>query len=70
MNLLAEVTEGFHGSMAALRAHRLRFFLSTLGIVVGISTVTLMGGAVEGIRQVDNQLRSAATAGSRYRREG
>ncbi|MEO5677480.1 MAG: cytidylate kinase-like family protein [Usitatibacter sp.] len=29
-----------------------------------------VAAAVEGIRQVDNQLRSAATAGSRYRREG
>ncbi len=29
-----------------------------------------IAAAVEGIRQVDNQLKSAATAGSRYRREG
>ena len=25
---------------------------------------------VEGVKEVDNQLRSASTAGSRYRREG
>ncbi len=29
-----------------------------------------VAGTVEGIRQVDNQLKSAASAGSRYRREG
>ena len=29
-----------------------------------------VAGAVEGIRQVDNQLNSAASAGSRYRRDG
>ena len=29
-----------------------------------------VAAAVEGIRQVDNQLKSAASAGSRYRREG
>ena len=29
-----------------------------------------IAGTVEGIRQVDNQLKSAASAGSRYRREG
>ena len=26
--------------------------------------------SIEGVREVDNQLRSASTAGSRYRREG
>jgi len=29
-----------------------------------------VAGAVDGVREVDNQLKSAATAGSRYRREG
>src|SRR5688572_33473630 len=51
MTIVSEVAEGFRGSVTALSAHRLRFFLTTLGIVVGIFTVTLMGGAIEGIRQ-------------------
>ena len=35
-----------------------------------VAAVAAVAGGVEGVRSVDNQLRSASTAGSRYRREG
>jgi putative ABC transport system permease protein len=49
MNLLAEMREGFGISWDAIRANKLRSALTTLGIVIGIVTVTLMGTAIEGL---------------------
>ena len=49
MNLLSELREGFGISWDALRAHKLRSSLTTLGIVIGIVTVTLMAAAIEGL---------------------
>jgi putative ABC transport system permease protein len=49
MNLLAEIREGFGISWDAIRANKLRSVLTTLGIVIGIVTVTLMGTAIEGL---------------------
>ncbi|TSA41303.1 MAG: FtsX-like permease family protein [Verrucomicrobiales bacterium] len=51
MNLLTEIREGFGISWAAIRANKLRSILTTLGIVIGIVTVTLMGTAIEGLNQ-------------------
>ncbi len=49
MNLLAELTEGARISWEAIRANLLRSVLTTLGIVIGIVTVTLMATAMEGL---------------------
>ncbi len=49
MNLFAEMREGFGISWDAIRANKLRSALTTLGIVIGIVTVTLMGTAIEGL---------------------
>jgi len=46
MNILTEVREGLHISWAAIRANKLRAVLTTLGIIIGIVTVTLMGAAI------------------------
>ncbi len=51
MNLLFELREGFGISWAALRANKMRSALATLGIVIGILTVTLMGAAINGLNQ-------------------
>ncbi len=51
MNFLTEIREGFGISWAAIRANKLRSILTTLGIVIGIVTVTLMGTAIEGLNQ-------------------
>jgi putative ABC transport system permease protein len=51
MNLLTEIREGFGISWAAIRANKLRSVLTTLGIVIGIVTVTLMGTAIEGLNK-------------------
>jgi len=49
MNLFTEFKEGLGISWAAIRANKMRSILTTLGIVIGIVTVTLMGAAVTGL---------------------
>jgi putative ABC transport system permease protein len=51
MNFLSELREGLGISWAALRANKMRSVLATLGIVIGILTVTLMGAAINGLNQ-------------------
>ncbi len=49
MNLLTEFKEGLGISWGAIRANKMRSVLTTLGIVIGIVTVTLMGSAIHGL---------------------
>ena len=51
MNLLTELKEGLAISWSAVRANKMRSVLTTLGIVIGIVTVTLMGTAIEGLNR-------------------
>jgi putative ABC transport system permease protein len=51
MKFVAEITEGLGISWNALRANKMRSVLATLGIVIGIVTVTLMGAAINGLDQ-------------------
>lgn len=44
-----EVREGLTISFQAIRANKMRSVLTTLGIVIGILSVTLMGTAIEGL---------------------
>lgn len=50
----------------ALRANRLRSFLTTLGIIVGIVTVTLMGMSIEGLNNAFRQNVSMLGANTIY----
>src|SRR6266581_3921564 len=49
MNFLTELREGLAISWDAIRANKMRSGLTTLGIVIGIVTVTLMGTAIQGL---------------------
>jgi len=51
MNLVTELKEGLLISWGAIRANKMRSVLTTLGIVIGILTVTLMGTAIEGLNK-------------------
>jgi len=62
MNLLAELREGFGISWNAIRANKMRSVLTTLGIVIGIVTVTLMGTAIEGLNR--SFLKSISSLGA------
>jgi putative ABC transport system permease protein len=49
VNVLTELKEGLSISWSAIRANKMRSILTTLGIVIGIVTVTLMGTAIEAL---------------------
>ena len=62
MNFFTELREGLSISFAAIRANKMRATLTTLGIVIGIVTVTLMGTAIEGLNQ--SFLQSVSSLGT------
>jgi putative ABC transport system permease protein len=62
MNVFTEIHEGLGISWNALRANKMRSALATLGIVIGILTVTLMGAAINGLNQAFIQNVSALGA--------
>ncbi len=49
MNLFSEFKEGLGISWRAILANKMRSVLTTLGIVIGVVTVTLMGTAITGL---------------------
>ena len=51
MRRLNELIEGLRIAFGAIRANKLRSGLATLGIVIGVLTVTLMGAAIEGLNR-------------------
>jgi putative ABC transport system permease protein len=62
MNLFSEFKEGLGISWSAIRANKMRSILTTLGIVIGIVTVTLMGAAITGLDRAF--LRNISTIGA------
>ena len=62
MYLLTELKEGLAISFRAIRANKLRSVLTTLGIVIGIVSVTLMATGIEGINR--SFTKSAAAFGT------
>ncbi len=59
MNLISEITEGLGIAFYAIRANKMRSVLTTLGIIIGIVSVTLMATAIEG---VDRKFEESASA--------
>jgi putative ABC transport system permease protein len=49
VSFVTEVGEGLRIAWDAIRANKLRAVLTTLGIIIGIVTVTLMGTAIHGL---------------------
>ena len=62
MTLFSELREGMLISWGTLRANKMRSALTTLGIIIGVVTVTLMGTAIEGLQQAF--LNSISTLGA------
>ena len=62
MNLLSEVGEGLKISWSAIVANKLRSGLTTLGIVIGVLTVSVMATAIQGLNQ--SFLQSVSALGS------
>jgi putative ABC transport system permease protein len=51
VNFFIEIKEGLSFAYDAVRANKMRAVLTTLGIVIGIVTVTLMGATINGLNQ-------------------
>ncbi|MFN3408234.1 MAG: ABC transporter permease [Limisphaerales bacterium] len=66
MTLVAELREGLRIAWSAVRANRLRSALTTLGIVIGILTVTLMATAIAGLNRAFQNSVSAIGADVLY----
>jgi putative ABC transport system permease protein len=62
MHFFQELYEGLSISFRAIRANKMRSILTTLGIVIGIVSVTVMATAIEGINRAFD--RSAAAFGT------
>jgi putative ABC transport system permease protein len=62
MHFWLEVKEGLIISFRAIRANKMRSVLTTLGIIIGIVSVTLMATAIEGVNRAF--ARSAAAFGT------
>ena len=62
MYFLTELKEGLAISFRAIRANKMRSVLTTLGIVIGIVSVTLMSTAIEGVNRAFD--RSAKAFGT------
>jgi putative ABC transport system permease protein len=58
----SELREGLKIAFGAIRANKMRSVLTTLGIVIGIVSVTLMGTAIEGLNRAFNNSISAMGA--------
>lgn len=62
MYFLTELKEGLIISFRAIRANKMRSVLTTLGIVIGIVSVTLMATAIEGVnRAFDKSAKAFGT---------
>jgi putative ABC transport system permease protein len=62
MYFLTELKEGLAISFRAIRSNKMRSVLTTLGIVIGIVSVTLMATAIEGVNRAFD--KSAAAFGT------
>jgi putative ABC transport system permease protein len=61
-----EFKEGMRIAFYAIRANKMRSVLTTLGIVIGIVSVTLMGTAIEGLNRAFNKSIAAVGADVLY----
>lgn len=66
MNIFLYIKENIIISIKALTAHKMRTVLATLGIVIGITAVTLMQTAIEGINRAFEKSISSVGADVLY----
>jgi len=64
--MISEIREGLAIAFHAIRANKMRSVLTTLGIVIGIVSVTLMGTAIEGLNRAFNKSIAAIGADVLY----
>lgn len=55
-----KMTTAFALAISSILAHKLRSFLTLLGVIIGVSSVVLVGAAIEGLGNYANQTTSKA----------
>lgn len=55
-----KVSTAFELALSSIMAHKLRSFLTLLGVIIGVSSVVLVGAAIEGLGNYANQTTSKA----------
>jgi len=67
MNALRyKITTAFSLAISSILAHKLRSFLTLLGVIIGVSSVVLVGAAIEGLGNYANQTTSKAFGSESY----
>ena len=66
MIFFIELKEGLAIAWDAIRANKLRSWLTTLGIIIGVATVTLMGTAIDSLNDAFHQSISILGADTLY----
>jgi putative ABC transport system permease protein len=66
LNLFLEIKESFIIALRAITANKLRSVLAALGIIIGITAVTIMQTAIEGINRAFNKSIEAVGADVLY----
>jgi putative ABC transport system permease protein len=66
LNFFLEVKESFVIAIRAITANKLRSVLAALGIIIGITAVTIMQTAIEGINRAFNKSIEAVGADVLY----
>ena len=66
MNFFVEIREGLSIAWDAIRANKLRSALTTLGIIIGVVTVTLMGTAIDSMNRAFHKSISIIGADTLY----
>src|SRR3954462_1254082 len=49
MNLSYNITTAISLALDSIRAHKLRSFLTLLGVIIGVASVVLVGAAIDGL---------------------
>jgi putative ABC transport system permease protein len=55
-----KISTAFSLAISSIYAHKLRSFLTLLGVIIGVSSVVLVGAAIEGLGNYANQTTSKA----------
>lgn len=66
MHLYYSLTTAFKLAVDSIRAHKLRSFLTLLGVIIGVSSVVLVGAAINGLGQYAEQSAAKAFGSESY----
>ena len=61
-----KLSTAFELALSSILAHKLRSFLTLLGVIIGVSSVVLVGAAIEGLGNYANQTTSKAFGSESY----